>query len=128
MTVDARVSRNRGRLRRSLPLAFGLPLLALVIAAMYWHSVLANAVAPTRPSADVVAMAPAADHDPVLAGDVSDSAGSIASVGHQVQSAGVGYFPADGEHAAGTSGPGSILANGLWPAAAGPRAPPRRAA
>src|SRR5262245_36320228 len=105
MAVDARAPRTRGRLRRSLPLAFGLPLLALVIAASDGHSVLASAVAPARPSADAVAMAPAADHDLVLAGDAPDSAGSTASSGHEVQSAGDGYFPADDEHAAGTPGP-----------------------
>jgi hypothetical protein len=129
MASDARAPRRRGRLRRSLPLVFGLPLLALVISAMYWHSVLASALTPTRPSTAAVAIAPVTDHGPALAGDVSDSAGLTTSIRHDVQGAGHGSLPeAADEQAGGVSGPEIVLADGVRPAASGPRAPPRPAA
>lgn len=128
MASDARAPQRRGRLRRSLPVVFGLPLLALVISAMYWHSVLASALTPTRPSTAAVAIAPVTDLAPALAGDVSDSAGLTASIRHDVQSAGHGSFPeAADEPAGGVASAEIILVDGVRPAASGPRAPPRPA-
>jgi hypothetical protein len=131
MAVDARAPRRRGRLRRALPLVFGLPLLALVITAMYWHSVLASALTPTRPSAAVVAVAPVTDRDAALTGDGSDVAGPTTVADRHIQSVGTadGYVQTTGdEHATDRSAATVGVARGVRPPASGPRAPPQPAA
>jgi hypothetical protein len=126
MAVDARSPGSRGGLRRSLPLVFGLPLLALVITAMYWHSVLASALAPTRPSTAVVAVAADPDHVPTLAGDGSAAACVTDSADRDVQGI-VDGFPqiVDAGSVADLPSAKVIVTDGTRPAASGPRAPPR---
>jgi hypothetical protein len=125
MAVDARSPRSRGGLRRSLPLVFGLPLLALVITAMYWHSVLASALTPTRPSTVVVAVADP-DHSPTLAGDGYEVAGVTDSTDRDVQGIVDGYPQiADAGSVADLPAAKIIVTDGTRPAASGPRAPPR---
>ncbi len=75
MAADARAPRRRRGSRRPLPLIVGLPLLALVISAMYWHSVLASALTPTRPGGSIVAGAPAAAPAAPIVGPVVGHAG-----------------------------------------------------
>jgi hypothetical protein len=126
MAVDARSPRSRGGLRRSLPLVFGLPLLALVITAMYWHSVLANALTPTRPSTAVVTVVAEPDRVPTLAGDGSRVAGATDSTDQDVQGI-VDGTPqiVDTRSVAGLPAAKIIVTDGIRPAASGPRAPPR---
>jgi hypothetical protein len=126
MAVDARSPRSRGGLRRSLPLVFGLPLLALVITAMYWHSVLASALAPTRPSTAAVAVVADSDRAPTLAGSGSLAAGVTDSTDRDVQGIVDGYpqIVAAGS-VADRPVAKIIVTHGTRPAASGPRAPPR---
>jgi hypothetical protein len=126
MAVDARSPRSRGGLRRSLPLVFGLPLLALVLSAMYWHSVLASALTPTRPSTAVVAVVADPGHAPTLAGDVSEAAGVTDSTDRDVQGIVDGYPQiVDAGSVADLPTAKIIVADGTRPEACGPRAPPR---
>jgi hypothetical protein len=126
MTVDARSPRIRGGVRRSLPLVVGLPLLALVITAMYWHSVLATALSPTRSSTAVVAVVADPDRAPTLSGDGSGVAWVTDSTDQDVQGIADGYsqIVAAGS-AADLPTTKIIVADGTRPAASGPRAPPR---
>jgi hypothetical protein len=126
MAVDARSPRSRAGLRRSLPLVFGLPLLALVITAMYWHSVLASALTPTRPSTAVVAVVADPDHAPTLAGDGSEVAGVTGSTDRDVRGIVDGYPQIiDAGSVADLPTAKIIVADGIGPEACGPRAPPR---
>jgi hypothetical protein len=113
-------------MRRSLPLVFGLPLLALVITAMYWHSVLASALTPTRPSTAVVAVVADPDHTSTLAGDGCEVAGLTDSTDRDVQGIVDGYPQiADAGSVADLPAAKIIVTDGTRPTASGPRAPPR---
>jgi len=126
MAVDARSPRSRGGLRRSLPLVFGLPLLALVITAMYWHSVLASALTPMRPSTAVVAVVADPAHAPTLAGDGSGVAGVTDSTDRDVQGIVDGYpQTVDAGSVADLPVAKIIVTDGARPVTSGPRAPPR---
>jgi hypothetical protein len=132
MTVDARAPRGRRALRRALPLVVGLPLLALVIAAMCWHSVRATGLAPARPGAQALVSAPVADHAPVAAADsriagASDgSAAGVESSRGQVTYAPVRAVTGAGAELAAVALPatGEVPVSGARPAVTGQRAPP----